>query len=459
MSLYKVKDYDKEHDYQKDINDAVARGDYKSAAIAEMKRNNKIAGEGLNTPKTYNYIDIGNEIKSGIQNGADPWYIGELVDARKNKAKTTPQYSQYADDEIQAMGRKYYLNGISGVGGNYENRPTNENRYQSKLDQVLEQVLNPKKFNYDMESDPVYQAYRDMYIREGNRAMEDTLAGLSIDAGGDNSWAVSAAAQANNRYMQELADRVPELYNLAYEKYMTERNADMNKLSLLQDMQNSEYNRYLNDMNIFQNDRNWADARYDTEFNQNMTVEDRDYTRAQQEAMNYISAGEIPPDDVLLRAGMDKASAAAQANQVREQNIFDEAVRGYNLKAMETESVMNDLKLQEMLREMATPTVVKGTGGGGSGKGPEGKLEEGEYEELIQKINGYSQEALKTDAVSYDSNTGKMTIKKGYDEYVVHKVLKDESLTDDEKYDILINNMQVNPKTIEMVTNDERYWR
>lgn len=376
MSLYKFKDYDKEHDYQKDINDAVARGDYKSAALAEMKRNNKIAGEGLNTPKTYNYIDVGNEIKSGIQNGADPWYIKELTDARESKAKTTPQYSQFADDEIQAMGRKYYLNGISGAGGSYENRPTYDSRYQSKLDQVLDEVLNPEKFSYDVESDPVYQSYKDMYTREGNRAMKDTLAGLSIDAGGENSWAVSAAAQANNRYMQELADRVPELYNLAYEKYMTERNADMNKLSLLQDMENSDYNRYLSDMNIFQNDRSWADSRYDTEYNQKMAAEDRDYTRAQNEAMSYISAGEIPPDDVLLRAGMDKASAAAQAKQVQDEINFNNAVRGYELKGLETESAMNDLKLQEMLREMATPTVLKSAGGGGGGRGPEDEEDE-----------------------------------------------------------------------------------
>ncbi|NMB95433.1 MAG: hypothetical protein GYA02_02310, partial [Clostridiaceae bacterium] len=39
--------YDKNVDYQAEINKAVARGDYASAKVLEQQRNAKIAGEGI----------------------------------------------------------------------------------------------------------------------------------------------------------------------------------------------------------------------------------------------------------------------------------------------------------------------------------------------------------------------------------------------------------------------------
>ena len=46
--------YNKETDYQKLINDAVARGDNESAAVYEQQRNAKIRGEGISGVQTTN---------------------------------------------------------------------------------------------------------------------------------------------------------------------------------------------------------------------------------------------------------------------------------------------------------------------------------------------------------------------------------------------------------------------
>lgn len=355
MSLY---NFDMNKDWMSERNKAAANGDKAAARQAELNRNQKIDALALNLPKTYTYIDIGDEAKGLMQNNAPAYMIGELMDARENKAKTTPQYQKYANDEIQDEMARYYFNGISGAGGNYENRPVYENKRQTTVDELWDTVMNTPKFSYDTESDPVFQSYKDMYQREGQRAMQDTLASLSIGAGGDNSWAVSAAAQAQNRYMQELADKVPELYNLAYERYLNEKNADMNKLELARDLENTDYNRYLNEMNIFQNDRAYADSLYDDYYNQSRTDKQWDYNTAQTELANYIQAGVMPPEAVLKRAGIEDASyVKALIEQIQADDEYNRTVRGYDIKAMERNDQLGKLELDEAVRQLAEQNI------------------------------------------------------------------------------------------------------
>lgn len=99
------------------------------------------------------------------------------------------------------------------------------NRYENLIN-------NREPFEYDYNDDPVFQAYKDMYIREGDRAMRDLMGEYSARTGGYmNSAAVTAGAQANNYYMQQLSDKIPELYQAAYNRY----NADY--LSKLQGLE------------------------------------------------------------------------------------------------------------------------------------------------------------------------------------------------------------------------------
>lgn len=327
MSIYKIKDYDKNKDYTEEINKAVKTGDYSLAGSLEKKRNNKIAGEGLSYPKTYNYIDVGNEIKAGIQNGADADYIYELMRARENKAKTTPKYSQYANDELQDAAAQYYYSKSAG------DKPEYKSRYGDKLDEMLDRVMNGERFSYDAASDPLYQQYKKQYTREGQRAYKDTLASLAAGAGGENSWAASAASQANNYYMQQLADKVPELYSLAYDKYLAEQSADMNKLAQLRDLENTDYNKYLNEMSIYQNDRDYYNQQYNTWKNNQYTDKQWEYQTANDMLENYISAGVMPPENVLLKAGIsDKGYVSELVEKVKRNNEYENKLQDYTLE-------------------------------------------------------------------------------------------------------------------------------
>ena len=66
--------------------------------------------------------------------------------------------------------------------------------------------------------------YQEQYKREGKRAMEDLLGELSANTGGiASSYAATAAAQSLDYYNQKIADKIPELYSKAFDKYLEER--------------------------------------------------------------------------------------------------------------------------------------------------------------------------------------------------------------------------------------------
>lgn len=129
--------------------------------------------------------------------------------------------------------------------------PTYTSAYGDKVQNLLSSMENRGKFSYDAASDPVYQAYRKQYLREGQRATQNTMAQASAMTGGrPSSWAVSAAAQAGNNYNAQLTDKIPELYQQAYNRYMQEfqNNAQMAQLYQTQDAQ--DYNRFSQERNF-----------------------------------------------------------------------------------------------------------------------------------------------------------------------------------------------------------------
>ena len=107
----------------------------------------------------------------------------------------------------------------------YGSAPTYTSKYQGKIDELTEAILNREAFTYDPEKDPTYQQYKESYTRNGERAMQDTLGQVSARTGGlASSYASSAAQQTYDGYMSALADKIPELRQLAYSMYMDEGN-------------------------------------------------------------------------------------------------------------------------------------------------------------------------------------------------------------------------------------------
>lgn len=131
-----------------------------------------------------------------------------------------------------------------------------------RIDALLNEILNRDDFSYDVMNDPLYKQYAQMYQREGDRAMKETMAEAAANAGGMNSYAITAAQQANSYYNSQLNDKIPELYQLAYDMYLNDKESKVQDLGILQNMDNTQYNRYRDTMNDWYNDKNFAYGMY-----------------------------------------------------------------------------------------------------------------------------------------------------------------------------------------------------
>jgi hypothetical protein len=119
-----------------------------------------------------------------------------------------------------------------------------DNPYKSTIDEILQSVLNPKAFQYDVNSDPSFQSYQQQYGRAGDRALTNTMSEATGMTGGRlNSWAVSAGNQAKQNWDDRLMDVIPQLENMAYGRYQDGINSQRNNLNTLLDIDNNDFRR------------------------------------------------------------------------------------------------------------------------------------------------------------------------------------------------------------------------
>ncbi len=286
-----------------EINDAVARGDYIGAAALEKERNQKIASEGLPYEQTNNYgkyldgTDYGDRGMSLIRQGASGEAVGTELAKRRQKTNV-PGYSQYQNDAVDATLGKYVdLHTTVNQPFTYENGSAQLSARQKELDALYNGLRNYKKFEYNPETDPLYQALSEQYTRNGRRAMDDTTAKVSARTGGlASSYAATAGNQAYGNYMAELSDRIPELTQLAYQMYNDEYNRKLSEAQIAQNRYDSELARYQADRNFaygkFADDRNMAYSqlrdmvegeryRDETDYNRDFAQKQWDYNKEQ----------------------------------------------------------------------------------------------------------------------------------------------------------------------------------
>lgn len=133
-----------------------------------------------------------------------------------------------------------------------------QSNYQDQINALLNQIQNRPKFNYDLASDPLYNQYAQRYQQLGKMAMEDTMGQSAALTGGyGNSYAQTAGQQQYNQYMQGLNDVIPELRNSAYQMYNDEGDDMARRLSLYQQQEGTDYDRYMDAYNQWQNERNY----------------------------------------------------------------------------------------------------------------------------------------------------------------------------------------------------------
>lgn len=138
--------------------------------------------------------------------------------------------------------------------------------WQAQLDDTINKILNREKFSYDVNSDALYQQYKEQYQSLGKLAMQDTMGQAAAMTGGyGNSYASSVGNQAYQQYLSRLNEVVPELYGMALDRYNAEGQELYNQYAMLGDRESFEYGKYRDTVSDWMVERDYLAGRRDAE--------------------------------------------------------------------------------------------------------------------------------------------------------------------------------------------------
>ena len=199
--------------------------------------------------------------------------------------------------------------------------------------QMLDALLG-EEFDYDPASDKLYAAYRQQYERQADLASANALgAAAALTGGRASTAAVAAAQQAGGYYRAMLAGKLPELAQLAYERYNGERKTRLSaidamldaadsrdgvtkaQIAALLDLDDADYDRA--DSKLQQQAKDAADrkAAADKKAKEEKAAQEAADKAARSEARRQITLilrnGGTVPNDLLEQSGYSAVTIAA----------------------------------------------------------------------------------------------------------------------------------------------------
>lgn len=217
-----------------------------------------------------------------------------------------------------------------------------KSKYQGNIDSVLDDLLNAK-FDYSIDTDPLYEQYKRMYNREGDRAYENALGEASGMTGGrTNTFAMTAAQQAQNYYSTQLNDKVPELYQAAYGRYMDDLANKRGNIGTMSNLDQVDYGRYMDKVNydrgVYENDRGfYTDNLYrDYEKNYNAYIDDRNFNYGAERDKVADSQWNKQFDRGVLESDRNYNRGVLESDRNYNRGVF-ESDRNYNRGVLESD--------------------------------------------------------------------------------------------------------------------------
>lgn len=151
-----------------------------------------------------------------------------------------------------------------------------QSQYKDQIQGLYDQIANRKDFTYDVNADAMYQQLKDQYIQGGRMAMQDTMGRAQAMTGGyGNSYAQSVGQQSYQGYLQGLNDQVPNLYQMALNRYIQQGDQLKDQYSMLTAQEAQDYAR-------------WQDQQQ----------------LALQQVMEMLKKGKTPSDELIAQSGL-----------------------------------------------------------------------------------------------------------------------------------------------------------
>lgn len=225
-----------------------------------------------------------------------------------------------------------------------------KNQYKDQMDSLMAQINGREPFYYNAQEDALYQILQDQYVRQGQKAMADTVGQAAALTGGYGStYAQRVGQQAYDEYLTGLMNQIPTLEERAYARYQQDGQKLEDQLSRLEQLEAEDYGRYRDQKTDYETEIERLTRQYETErdFDQKQHSENRGY--AYDTAMSMLSAGLMPTEDMLYAAGIPQADAKAMVDAyLLQQQMAAAGGRGYGGGGLTAEE-------QELLRIGETP--------------------------------------------------------------------------------------------------------
>lgn len=210
--------------------------------------------------------------------------------------------SSYGNYTGGGDGGSFNLNSVSPGSFQEAQAPEYTSRYDEQQQKLIDSIVNQEAFSYDPAADPSAQAYQKQYAREGQRATQDTMAAAAAATGGvPSSYAVTAASQAGDYYAAQMADKLPELYQQAYERYLTEYQQKLTELGMLQDAEQLDYSKFQDQLSQYNTDRSFR-------YGQLLDEIDSQTLSREEELEKAVLAAEYGDNSYLQGLGVDTSN-------------------------------------------------------------------------------------------------------------------------------------------------------
>ncbi len=240
-----------------------------------------------------------------------------------------------------------------------------KSKYDSQIEGLVKEILSRDDFRYDMQSDPLYQQYRQLYTENGQKAMRDTVGQASALTGGyANSYAVTAGSQAYADYLDQLNGIALELRDRAYEMYSDEGDRLIEDVTLLRGLDGDDYEKYLNTLEQYYSDGDYllkklsqmSDSEFDAFLSQVDAWEndrDFDFKKLQDE----LDRQEFEQEMAFKKAEAERE----QANEDREYRLAQEklAVQKASASSKTSSSSSNSKKVKSTDEYTVYPITYK----------------------------------------------------------------------------------------------------
>lgn len=192
---------------------------------------------------------------------------------------------QYKQGDNVTSAKSYLDQVIANKPGSFQSK------YTGQVQDLYNKIMNRQAFNYDVNGDAMYQMYANRYKQAGLRNMRDAMGQASAQTGGfGSSYAQTAGQAAYNEQLGALANMTPQLQANALNRYNDET-ANLNNLyNTANQAEQTDYGRYQDRYNMWQNEREYAANQYDQAYS-------NDYNQWQNNVNNAMNIYNMQRED------------------------------------------------------------------------------------------------------------------------------------------------------------------